>query len=193
MKQFMYRVTRFQICGQQIYQTKNIVQCSIQRLRRWLVPLYSNDLQMMARSYLVIVIHHTNDIILRVQNIQISGLPGSGSSTKSRPIGIQCPPRQHYGQHYGHRVNRRYMLYLESQIKTDPSAFHNSMSLARKEIQHVLQFPQFEFKYCFDPERRERDDEVDADEDLHRFEDDEEDGFNARPTQANDAVDKFAR
>ncbi|KAG1751616.1 uncharacterized protein EDB91DRAFT_1078356 [Suillus paluster] len=72
-------------------------------------------------------------------------------------IDIQRPPKQRYEQHYGYRVNRKYMLYLESKIKTDPNAFYNSMSL-----------------YCIDPERH---DEVECDEDLHRFEEDEEDEF----------------
>ncbi|KAG0709398.1 hypothetical protein DFH29DRAFT_993541 [Suillus ampliporus] len=141
-----------------------------------------------------------------LQNLQISGLPTSGSSTKSRrQVDIHRPPKQRYDQHYGYRVNRRYMLYLETKIETDPTAFHHPMSLARKWIKHTLQLPQFEFKYCIDPERRELDDEVEADEDYfdHKddseVEDEDEDdefvivvlsvcsdepaSFNARPTQ----------
>ncbi|KAG1735283.1 uncharacterized protein EDB91DRAFT_1250497 [Suillus paluster] len=135
-----------------------------------------------------------------LQNLQISG----SRSTKSRQIDIRCPPVQRYEQHYGYRLNRRYLLNLESKIKTNPNAFHYPLTLARKWIQHTLQLPIFEFKYCIDPERREIE-EVPADEDVHyqdedRDEDendeddevvivvlavcsDDPDSFDARPTE----------
>ncbi|KAG0709400.1 hypothetical protein DFH29DRAFT_229034 [Suillus ampliporus] len=127
-----------------------------------------------------------------LQNLQISGLPTSGSSTKShRQIDIHCPPGQSYEQHYGYRVNRQYMLYLGTKIETDPTAFHHPTSLARNWIKHTLQLPQFEFKYCIDPEHRELDDEVEAEDEGEENEfvilvlsvcSDEPASFNARPT-----------
>ncbi|KAG0705817.1 hypothetical protein DFH29DRAFT_996469 [Suillus ampliporus] len=111
-----------------------------------------------------------------LQGLQISGSPTSDSSTESRQlIDIQCPPKQRYAQHYGYRVNLRYLLDLESQIKSDPDVFYNPTSLARRWIKRTLQLPQFDFKCCIDPERRKPDDVLECDKDLYRFGDEDED------------------
>ncbi|KAG2150962.1 hypothetical protein DEU56DRAFT_977642 [Suillus clintonianus] len=116
------------------------------------------------------------------QNLRISGMLTSDSSesSKSRLMDIQCPPRQRYDQHYGYRVNRRFiMLSQESKIKTGPGLFNDPMSLACQWIQQQLQLPQLSLKYCIEPED-ENDESVIM---VLSVCSDEPASFNVRPTQ----------
>ncbi|OAX34599.1 hypothetical protein K503DRAFT_433373 [Rhizopogon vinicolor AM-OR11-026] len=145
-----------------------------------------------------------------LQNLKISGSTSLRSPGGVRQIDIQCPPRQRATQHYGYRVDEKYMLMIESKIRADPAFnhdnFYSPMHLARKWIAKELMLYQLDFAYCHDPERRpcvplskEWEEHLDGDEQFLEREDQDKElfvvvvlavcsddpcGFRGRPTQA---------